>query len=50
MTDWGVMDPEAGKYNRPQPAALSRWLGKAREIQWDYKNIVRRKAKLERLK
>lgn len=31
-------------------AALRRWLGKARDIQWDYKNIVRRKGKLERLK
>lgn len=29
---------------------LKRWLVKAREIQWDYKNIVRRKGKLERLK
>ena len=29
---------------------LKRWLGKARDIQWDYKNIVRRKGKLERLK
>lgn len=29
---------------------LRRWLGKAREIQWDYKNIVRRKGQLERLK
>jgi hypothetical protein len=29
---------------------LKRWLGKARGIQWDYKNIVRRKGKLERLK
>lgn len=29
--------------------ALRRWLKKAREIQWDYKNIVRRKGKLERL-
>jgi hypothetical protein len=29
---------------------LQRWLAKAREIQWDYKNIVRRKGKLERLK
>ncbi|MCB0510765.1 MAG: DUF1801 domain-containing protein, partial [Bacteroidetes bacterium] len=26
------------------------WLKKAREIQWDYKNIVKRKGKLERLK
>jgi len=31
-------------------AALKRWLSKARDIQWDYKNIVRRKGKLERLK
>jgi hypothetical protein len=30
--------------------ALRRWLKKAREIQWDYKNIVRRKGQLERLK
>lgn len=29
--------------------SLQRWLGKARDIQWDYKNIVRRKGKLERL-
>lgn len=29
---------------------LERWLKKAREIQWDYKNIVKRKGKLERLK
>ncbi|MBX2921399.1 MAG: DUF1801 domain-containing protein [Chitinophagaceae bacterium] len=29
---------------------LKRWLGKSREIQWDYKNIVKRKGILERLK
>jgi len=29
---------------------LERWLKKAREIQWDYKNIVKRKGILERLK
>lgn len=29
---------------------LKRWLKKAREIQWDYKNIVKRKGQLERLK
>lgn len=27
-----------------------RWLKKSRNIQWDYKNIVKRKGKLERLK
>jgi hypothetical protein len=31
-------------------ADLKRWLGKAVAIQWDYKNIVKRKGKLERLK
>jgi len=30
--------------------SLRRWLVKARDIQWDYKNIVRRKGRLERLK
>lgn len=29
---------------------LQRWLEKGRAIQWDYKNIVRRKGQLERLK
>jgi hypothetical protein len=29
---------------------LARWLAKAREIQWDYKNLIRRKGKLERLR
>jgi hypothetical protein len=29
---------------------LQRWLKKARDIQWDYKNIVRRKGKMDRLK
>jgi hypothetical protein len=29
--------------------ALHRWLSKAKTIQWDYKNIVKRKGVLERL-
>ncbi len=29
--------------------ALQRWLKKAREIQWDYKNLVRRNGLLEKL-
>ncbi len=29
---------------------LKRWLEKSKEIQWDYKNIVKRKGILERLK
>ena len=28
---------------------LARWLKKAKEIQWDYKNIVKRRGVLERL-
>jgi len=32
------------------PEDLRRWLAKARDIQWDYKNIVGRKGRLDRLK
>jgi len=32
------------------PEDLHRWLKKSIEIQWDYKNIVKRKGVLERLK
>jgi hypothetical protein len=31
-------------------ADLKRWIEKSEQIQWDYKNIVKRKGKLERLK
>lgn len=31
-------------------AKLARWLAESRHVQWDYKNIVKRKGKLERLK
>ena len=31
-------------------AALRSWLAECRDVQWDYKNIVRRKGQLERLK
>lgn len=40
-------------YNNPSEIAaidLKRWLKKSIEIQWDYKNIVKRKGQLERLK
>ena len=30
--------------------ALQKWLKKSEKIQWDYKNIVKRKGKLERIK
>ncbi len=29
---------------------LKRWLKKSKEIKWDYKNLIKRKGKLERLK
>ena len=29
---------------------LRRWLAEARDIQWDYKNLIRRKGRLQRLK
>jgi hypothetical protein len=29
---------------------LRRWLAKAADIQWDYRNLIRRKGRLERLK
>lgn len=29
---------------------LSRWLEKSRAVQWDYKNIVKQKGKLERIR
>lgn len=29
---------------------IQRWLAKSRDIQWDYKNLVKRKGTLERLK
>lgn len=40
-------------YNEPEEvntADLKRWLKKGREIQWDYKNIVKRRGVLKRLK
>ena len=43
----GVRYTAADQVNRQN---LKRWLAKARDIQWDYKNIVRRKGRLERLK
>ncbi len=38
------------KVSEIDTADLIRWLKKSRDIQWDYKNIVKRKGKLERLK
>ncbi len=45
--DASVFFHDASEINK---ADLRLWLKKAKVIQWDYKNIVRRKGKLERLK
>ncbi len=38
-----------GTASEVNKADLKRWLRKAKVIQWDYKNVVRRKGRLERL-
>ena len=45
--DASIFYNEAGEVDKKE---LKRWLGKAKTIQWDYKNIVKRKGVLERLK
>lgn len=45
--DASIFFQSAEEINRTD---LKRWLGKSRNIQWDYKNIVKRKGVLERLK
>jgi hypothetical protein len=39
-----------GSVDRVDKEALRGWLAESRDTQWDYKNIVRRKGRLERLK
>ena len=53
LTDEGSFKAAEARYTdvaQVNKKDLQRWLKKARDIQWDYKNIVRRKGKLERLK
>ena len=45
--DASIFYREASEISRKD---LHRWLGKAKEIQWDYKNIVKRKGLLEKVK
>lgn len=45
--DASVFYKEVGEFKTDE---LLKWLIKSRLIQWDYKNIVKRKGKLERLK
>ncbi|MCB0575477.1 MAG: hypothetical protein KDC61_13035, partial [Saprospiraceae bacterium] len=52
LKDEGSFKAAEVRYTSPDQIdqdELARWLGKARTIQWDYKNIVKRKGKLERL-
>ncbi|WP_333876917.1 DUF1801 domain-containing protein [Flavobacterium sp.] len=54
------LQPGSGKFkdasitytavNQINTTDLKRWLQKSNDIQWDYKNIVKRKGVLERLK
>ena len=49
----GSFKAAAANYTDPlqiDAGQLGKWLSESREIQWDYKNIVKRKGRLERLK
>ena len=49
----GTFKAAEARYTDPSQidtAALAAWLADAREIQWDYKNIVKRKGRLELLR
>jgi hypothetical protein len=53
LTPEGTFQAAEARYtalDQVDEAALARWLAKAATIQWDYKNIVKRKGRLERLK
>lgn len=53
LTNEGKFKAAEARYNSVDEVNvedLKRWLAKARDIQWDYKNIVKRKGRLERLK
>jgi uncharacterized protein YdhG (YjbR/CyaY superfamily) len=45
--DASVFFNDASEINKSE---LRRWIKKAREIQWNYKDLVKRKGRLERLK
>lgn len=45
--DASIRYTDVGQVNRDD---LEQWLKKARDIQWDYKNIIKRKGELKRLK
>jgi hypothetical protein len=41
---------KAAEVEQVDAAKLGRWLSEARDVQWDYRNVVRRKGRPERLK
>lgn len=48
----GKFKAAEASYTRPDeidPAMLRRWLAASRRIQWDYKNIIKRRGRLERI-
>ncbi len=44
--DASILYTEAGQIKHKD---LKRWLKKSREIQWDYKNVIKRKGRLTRI-
>ena len=49
----GTFKAAEARYTSPDqvdPDDVARWLGKAAKIQWDYKNVAKRKGRLERLR
>lgn len=53
LKDEGSFKAAEARYSHTEQVdtiALKRWLAKAQDIQWDHKNIVKRKGRLERLK
>lgn len=49
----GTFKAAEARYTDPEQIdlqELERWLKKARDIQWDYKNLIQRKGRLEKLK
>lgn len=48
----GTFKAAEARYTAPDEideALLRRWLAEARNVQWDYKNLIKRKGRLERL-
>ena len=53
LTKEGTFKGAEGRYtaiDQVDTRQLGRWSAEARDIQWDYKNLIRRKGQLERLK